>query len=137
MDLTDNASVPISSFNGGQANWFIAVNNGQVTNPSGTNYYDKIEFRLDRPGHSNEGWGPENVAGSDGGPYGLHGRDGGANPSGGSHQLRGSVWKGTTLIASKTLNFSINSGARLGIAESPREEIQGAKRSAQPEYRRF
>ncbi|GAA4435310.1 hypothetical protein GCM10023091_11520 [Ravibacter arvi] len=90
MDLTENASIPLSSFNGSQANWFIAINNGQVTNPSGTNYYDRVEFRLDRPGATNEGWN-ENVANSDGGPFGLHGRDFDANPAGGSHQLRGFI----------------------------------------------
>ncbi|CAG5003317.1 hypothetical protein DYBT9275_03126 [Dyadobacter sp. CECT 9275] len=105
-DLAEGDQIQLSSFGGGQANWFIAVA-GQVTNSSGANYYDKVQINLDGPGGFSSGWGPDNVAGSDGGPFGLNGRDGGYPPTLGSYQIRGKVFNGSTELGSKTINFSI------------------------------
>lgn len=93
------------------ANWFVSVSNYQITNPTGSNYYDHINFRLNRPEYLNYGFGPEYIVGTDGGPFGLFGRTGGEQPTLGRHQIRAEAYKNSELIASRTVNFLISTEA--------------------------
>lgn len=110
QDLVEGAQINLSAFGGSQANWFVAVA-GQVTNSGAANYYNQIELHMTRTGSATEGWGPENVGGGDGGPYGLYGRDGGVTPVTGTYSINAKSWYGTTQLQSKTINFSIVSCA--------------------------
>lgn len=92
-------------------NWFVTINNDQITNPSGSNYFNHVNFRLSRPEYLNYGFGPENIVGSDGGPFGIFGREDGAQPTLGKHQLRAEVYNNSDLITSRRVNFTISSTA--------------------------
>src|SRR5690606_323554 len=87
-DLANGDQIQLSSFGGGQANWFLEVP-GQVTNSGGANYYNYVQLRLTFPNSSIQGWGPDAVGGGGGGPYGLHGTDGGSTPTVGNYQITG------------------------------------------------
>ncbi|ODS79642.1 MAG: hypothetical protein ABS46_15610 [Cytophagaceae bacterium SCN 52-12] len=108
MDLQNGDNIPISAFNGGQANWFIDISGGQISSSPGSGNYNYVSLYLNGNGYSNQGWGPENVTGAGSPPYGLHGRDGGSSPSVGTgYQLTGKVFFNGTELASKTITFNI------------------------------
>lgn len=92
-------------------NWFVTINNDQITNPSGSNYFNHIDFRLNRPEYLNFGWGPENIETTDGGPYGIFGRSGGEKPTLGRHQIRATTYNNSDFIVGRTINFTIASTA--------------------------
>lgn len=90
-----------------KVNWFISLNNGQVSNAVGSNYVDHIEFRYSNPHYTNMGWGPENIGGSDGGPFGIYGREGGEDVHVGDYEIYGQAYHGDHEVVNRALQFKI------------------------------
>jgi spore coat protein H len=90
-----------------KVNWFISLNNGQVSNPVGSNYVDHLEFRYSNPHYLNLGWGPEHIAASDGGPYGIYGREGAEDVYIGNYEMKGYAYYGEHEVANRSLKFDI------------------------------
>ncbi|MCF0075718.1 DNRLRE domain-containing protein, partial [Dyadobacter sp. CY261] len=133
-DLVNGDQIQLSSFGGGQANWFMEVP-GQVTNSGGANYYDKVLISLTRPNATTEGWGPDPVGGGDGGPYGVHGRDGGSTPIVGTYQLSGKVYNGSTEIGSRNISFSIvNPCSPVSITASQAKDARVSENASSTNY---
>lgn len=103
-DLVNNDVILMSDIGGRDLNWFLATN-GQITNPAANGYYTDVELRLTGPG-INFGW-KSGITGTDTGPYGLYSRDGGIAAVVGDYQLKGTIYNGTNVVGTTTINFKI------------------------------
>lgn len=103
QDIGNNNQIPISSFSGGLANWFVATD-GQNTNPGAPKYFNRMSVALSGP--VSNSW-DEPMVGQDAGPYGVFERDGGRSPIVGNYTMTVKIWNGSTIVADQTVNFSI------------------------------
>ncbi|WP_345026586.1 DNRLRE domain-containing protein, partial [Ravibacter arvi] len=106
-DIVNGETIQISSLSGSQMNYFIDIANGTISNTPGGNNYNQVYFYLNGPGFTNVGFN-ENITGAGNPPYGIFGRDGGGTPAAGNYTLTGKVYHGTTLLAEKTLTFTLS-----------------------------
>lgn len=107
MEITENSKVNLLLLKGLNPSYFMEVKNGQELSERNSNYFDNVEFRLYRNSNYITGWGPEFIGGSEG-PYGLAGKFGTTSIAlGTGYRLVGSIYRGTTLLTTKTVNFEL------------------------------
>ncbi len=105
--INQGSKVNLRVLNGLNPSYFLHVENGQELSERNSNFFDHIQFRLYKNGNAVIGWGPEFVGGSEG-PYGLWGKFGTTSLALGSgYRLIGSVYRGETLLATKTVDFEV------------------------------
>ncbi|WP_345026583.1 DNRLRE domain-containing protein, partial [Ravibacter arvi] len=105
-DIVNGETIQISTLGGSQMNYFIDIANGTISDTPGGNNYNRVSYYINGPNLSNEGF-DDNVEASDLPPYGLFTKDGGRNAAAGNYTLTGKVYHGTTLLAEKTLTFTL------------------------------